>query len=154
MFFDFLCLCCYLSSMFLSLVGCLPRRKSSVILIGCCGSCLQFGLGCWLVGNQSAANAAHIKGQQSWSLSGKWAEAVERRSPRTCRSCRSPSPGTRWSWRSPGPVGAADPWSPGPVSIPAGPRSPFHVPADPRAPSSRSRSPRAQSSAQALMGGR
>jgi len=26
-----------------------------------CGSCLQFGLGCWLDVNQSAADAAHIK---------------------------------------------------------------------------------------------
>lgn len=34
-FFVFLCLCCYLSCMFTSLVGCSPRRESSVILIGC-----------------------------------------------------------------------------------------------------------------------
>lgn len=35
LFFVFLCLRCYSSCMFMSLVGCFPRHKSSVILIGC-----------------------------------------------------------------------------------------------------------------------
>jgi len=35
-----------------------------------CGSCLQFGLSCWLIGNQSAADAGLIK-----ALSWEWAEA-------------------------------------------------------------------------------
>jgi len=46
-----------------------PRPKS-----GKCGSCLQFGLGCWLVVNQSAVDAAHIKVQHSWS----WGKRVSR----------------------------------------------------------------------------
>jgi len=40
-----------------------------------CGSCLQFGLGCWLVVNQWAALTDWQYWQQSWRLRGRWAEA-------------------------------------------------------------------------------
>jgi len=38
-----------------------PHDNSGASLEKLCGSCPQSGLGCWLVDNQSAADAAHIK---------------------------------------------------------------------------------------------
>jgi len=49
-----------------------------LMLFGRCGSCLQFGVGCWLIANRPAAlaDAALIKAlSREWRGGRKWAEA-------------------------------------------------------------------------------